>query len=51
MTKQFKKKNQYYVPKLFLNAMIKNIKIHNIFYIIKISKFMYSLKYIFNIFI
>jgi hypothetical protein len=40
MTKKFKEKIDVTLLKLFLNAMIKNIKIQNIFDIIKISKSM-----------
>jgi len=39
-------KNKCYVQKLFLNAMIKNIKIHNIIDIIKILKSMELNKFI-----
>jgi hypothetical protein len=37
LIKKLKRKNQ---PEIFFNAMIKNIKVHNIFNIIEISKFM-----------
>jgi hypothetical protein len=40
LTKKFKEKNKCYVFETFLNAMIRNIKIHNILDIIKISKSM-----------
>ncbi len=38
MTKKLKEKNKCYFLKLFLNAMTKNIKTHNILDIIEISK-------------
>jgi hypothetical protein len=38
MTKKFKEKTNVTFLKLFLNAMIRNIKIHNIFDIIEIQK-------------
>jgi hypothetical protein len=38
MIKKFKEENQRYVPELFLNAMIRNIKIHNMIDIIGFSK-------------
>jgi hypothetical protein len=40
LTKNFKQKTGVTFLKLFLNAMIRNIKIHNIFNMIKISKSM-----------
>jgi len=40
-------KNRCYIPNFFFNAMIKNIKIQNIFNIIEISKFMQPNKYLF----
>jgi hypothetical protein len=47
MTKKFKKKKTNVMfLNLFLNAMIRNIKIHNIFYIIEISKFIKLDKYV-----
>jgi hypothetical protein len=38
LTNKFKEKNECYIPTTFLNAMTRNIKIHNIFYNIEISK-------------
>jgi hypothetical protein len=38
MSKKFKEKTNIMFSKPFLNAMIRNIKIHNIFDIIEISK-------------
>jgi len=40
LTRKFKEKNKHYILKTFLNAMIKNIKIHNIIDINEISKSM-----------
>jgi hypothetical protein len=40
LTKKFKEKNQCYVFKKKINAMIRNIKIYNIFDIIEFSKSM-----------
>jgi hypothetical protein len=40
LTKKFKGKNKCYIPEFFKNAMIRNIKIHNILNIIEISKSM-----------
>jgi len=40
LTKKFKEKNKHSVLETFLNAMIRNIKIHNIVDIIEISKSM-----------
>jgi hypothetical protein len=40
LNKKVQGKNKCYVQKKILNAMIRNIKIHNIFYIIEISKSM-----------
>jgi len=39
MTTKFKEKNQRDIFETFLNAMIRNMKIHNILNIIEISKF------------
>jgi hypothetical protein len=51
LTKKIKEKNKRNIPKtFFLNAMIKNIKIHNILDIIEISKFMEIDKCIQNVF-
>ncbi len=44
LTKNFKEKNHRDIPKTFLNAMIRNIKIHNVLDMIEISKFMESNK-------
>jgi hypothetical protein len=46
LTKTFKEKNKRCVPNFFKNAMIKNIKIHNILDIIGILKSMKPNKYI-----
>jgi hypothetical protein len=40
LIKKFKEKNQHYTRQTFLNAMIKNIKIHKILHIIEILKAM-----------
>ncbi len=40
LTKNFKEKKQHDILKTFLNAMVRNIKIHNIIDIIENSKFM-----------
>jgi hypothetical protein len=40
LTKKFKEKNKCYILETFPNAMIKNVKIHNILDIIDISKSM-----------
>ncbi len=40
LTNKFKERNQYDIPKTFLNAMIRNIKMQNIFDINDISKSM-----------
>ncbi len=47
ITKKFNEKNKVTFLKFFPNAMIKNIKIHNIFDIIAISKYMEPNIYIF----
>jgi len=44
MTKSSKKGTDVTFLKQFLNAMIRNIKIHNIFYIIEISKYVEHIK-------
>jgi hypothetical protein len=46
VTKKFKEKKSVMFLKLFQNAMIRNIKIHNILDIIDISKSMEPTKYI-----
>jgi len=51
MTKKFKEKTSVTFLKLFLNAMIRKIKIHNILDIIKISKSMEPNKCIHNLFL
>ncbi len=50
MTKKFKEKTSVTFIKLFLNAMIRKIKIQNILDIIKISKSMEPNKCIHNFF-
>jgi hypothetical protein len=45
LTKQLKEKYQHTLLKLFLNAIIKNIKLNNIFDIIEVSKSMKTNKY------
>ncbi len=44
MTKSSQKGTNVTFLKQFLNAMIRNIKIHNIFYIIEISKYVEHIK-------
>jgi hypothetical protein len=44
MTKSSKKGTNVTLLKKNLNAMIRNIKIHNIFYIIQISKYVEHIK-------
>jgi len=39
LIKKFKESDKRYILKTFLNTMIGNIKIHNIFNIFEISKF------------
>ncbi len=46
LTKKFKGKTSVMFLKLFLNAMIGNIKIHNILHIMEISKSMEPNKFI-----
>jgi len=45
LTKKFKEKNHVTLFKCFLNALIMNIKIHNILDIIEISKYVEFNKY------